>query len=292
MVNLFETLMQAQNGQAVDAMARQFKLNQDQVETALAALMPAFAHGFKRNASDPMGLGNWMQAVATGRHAKYFEDLTHAFAPQGIEEGNGILGHVFGSKEVSRAVAAQAAQATGLGQELLKQMLPVIASALMGGMFKQMNGQMQAPQAPQGNVFGQVIEQMMKAATGQAATPVNRNPNPLDNPFGQALEQIFGNGGRAARDIAHNRGRMPDPLDPDNNPWGKMLKEMMGAGQQRPAPAPVPAPRSKLPVEDMFGDMFDAGRKSQEQFQQQYQRSMEEVFDTYRKGMDQLYRGG
>lgn len=284
MTNLFDILQQAQNGQAVDQMARQFQMNQADVETALAALMPAFSEGFKRNTSDPMAIGNFMQAIASGQHAKYFEDMTNAFKPEGVEEGNGILGHLFGSKEVSRAVTQQAAQATGIGQEILKQILPVLASTLMGGMFKQMTGQTQATShhasAAPGNVFGQVIEQMI-ANSGMAQKPVERAPNPMDNPFGQVLEQMFGGGA--------NTSSRPTP-DATDNPWGKILQDMMG-GMQQPQPAPAPAPtRQKAPYEDLFGDMFETGRKSQEQFQDQYQKSMEQVFDNYMRGMDNLSR--
>lgn len=287
MINLFETLMNAQNGNAADLMAKQFKLNQDQVETAFAALMPAFSQGFKRNTSDPMGVASWMQALSTGQHANYFEDMTRAFQPQGVNEGNGILGHLFGSKEVSRAVAAQAAQATGIGQDILKQMLPVIASTLMGGMFKQMTGQMQTSSAQQANPFGQIMEQMM-ANSGMGGT-VDRNANPMDNPFGKALEQIFGNGQQVAPDDPDDNGRIPNPMNPDNNPWGKILQDMMGGGQAAPEPKAAPT-RQKAPYEDLFGEMFDAGRKSQEKFQDQYQRSMEQVFDQYMQGMDRLNR--
>ncbi|MGB7432342.1 MAG: DUF937 domain-containing protein [Ahrensia sp.] len=279
MNNLFDILQQAQNGQAVEQMARQFQMNQADMETALAALMPAFSEGFKRNTSDPMAIGNFMQAIASGQHAKYFEDMTNAFQPQGVEEGNGILGHLFGSKEVSRAVSQQAAQATGIGQEIFKQLLPVLASTLMGGMFKQMTGQTQAASAAPGNVFGQVIEQMM-ANSGMAQKPVQRAPNPMDNPLGQVLEQMFGGGAGATR-------QAPDAT---GNPWGKILQDMMG-GMQQPQPAPAPAPtRQKAPYEDLFGEMFETGRKSQEQFQDQYQKSMEQVFDNYMRGMDNLNR--
>ena len=48
---LYEML--AQNGQAVELMARQFNLSQQQAQLAMEALMPAFSQGLKRNASDP-----------------------------------------------------------------------------------------------------------------------------------------------------------------------------------------------------------------------------------------------
>src|SRR5690606_23052954 len=91
MSSLFDMLTSAQNGQAIQQMARQFGLSQQQVEAALEALLPAFSQGLKRNASNPYDLGSFLQALASGQHARYFEDATNAFSPQGVAEGNGIL---------------------------------------------------------------------------------------------------------------------------------------------------------------------------------------------------------
>jgi hypothetical protein len=57
-----------------------------------------------------------------------------------VAEGNGILAHVFGSKDVSRQVAAQAAAQTGLGPEVMKRMLPLVATLVMGAMSRQAAG--------------------------------------------------------------------------------------------------------------------------------------------------------
>ena len=167
---LYEML--AQNGQAVELMARQYNLSQQQAQLAMEALMPAFSQGLKRNASDPYGVAGFLQALSTGQHARYYEDASRAFSPEGMAEGNGILGHLFGSKELSRAVAAQAAQATGIGQQVLQQMLPVIASMVMGGLFKQSTNQMPGAQAGGlggGNPLQEIIEQMMKQGGGFGA---------------------------------------------------------------------------------------------------------------------------
>ena len=154
MASLYDMLANAQNGQGMEMLARQFGLSQQQTQAAVEALLPAFSQGLKRNASDPYGIGAFMTAMATGQHAKYFDDAQNAFSPQGMAEGNGILGHLFGSKDLSRAVASQAAQATGIGQQVLQQMLPVIASMIMGGLFKQSTGQFGQGQFNPGQ-FGQ-----------------------------------------------------------------------------------------------------------------------------------------
>ena len=61
--------------------------------------MPAFSTSLKRNAAQPMDMGAFMQALSDGRHARYVEDGNAAFSDEGVNEGKGILGHLFGSKE-------------------------------------------------------------------------------------------------------------------------------------------------------------------------------------------------
>ncbi len=290
MLPLFDMLANAQNGNGIEMLARQFNLSQQQTQLALEALLPAFSQGLKRNASDPYGVGAFLTAMASGQHAKYFEDASKAFAPQGVEEGNGILGHLFGSKELSRAVASQAAQATGIGQDVLKQMLPVIASMMMGGLFKQSTGQMQAGGFGGGsNPLQEIIEQMMRQGGGmgggqpqQRQTPTPQNP--FDNPFGKVLEDMFGGG-------AAQQPRQQTPQNPyGDNPLGKIFEEMLGGGQARQQPEPEPAPqpranpsgRPRNPYDDLFGDMFETGRQQRDD----YQKGMESIFEQFTKGMD------
>src|SRR6478736_6582382 len=134
MLNLFDMLNQSQNGQGMDQLARQFGLSQQQAQQAVEALMPAFSQGLKRNVSDPYGVAGFMAALAGGQYGQYFDNAQAAFSPHGVAQGNSILGQLFGSKDLSRAVTAQAAQATGIGQGVLNQMLPVLASMVMGGL--------------------------------------------------------------------------------------------------------------------------------------------------------------
>ena len=117
MAPLLDMMMNMQNGEAVRQMARQFQLSQEQTTRAMEALMPAFSEGLKRNAQDPFGVANFLNALATGQHARYWENMQAAFQPQGIQNGNGILGHLFGSPDVSRAIARQA-EAALVGQSL------------------------------------------------------------------------------------------------------------------------------------------------------------------------------
>ncbi|XHB98236.1 DUF937 domain-containing protein [Nitratireductor sp. ac15] len=298
MLPLFEMLNNAGQGHGVDQLARQFGISQAQAQEAMEALLPAFSQGLKRNAADPYGAGNFLGALASGQHAKYFEDAANAFSPQGVAEGNGILGHLFGSKDVSRAVASHAAQATGLGQDMLKQMLPVLASMLMGGLFKQSTGQIQGAQPRQaqaggGGMLGDLMEQMMRQMGQQqpGAQPRGRAPSgmsPSDNPLGQILEGMFGGGGGGST------GRGAPSGGQGNNPLGEIFDQFLrggqGAGQpepqscraSQPEPEANPGGRPRNPYDDLFGQMFETGRKTRDD----YERGVENIFEQFRQGME------
>jgi len=274
MLSLYDMMMQAQNGNAVEAMARQFGLAQEQATKAVAALMPAFSEGFKRNAANPYDLAAFMKALTGGDHVKYFEDIGKAFTPQGLAEGNGILGHLFGSKDVSRAIAAQAAQMTGIGQEIYKQMLPVMASALMGGIFKQSLAPF-FPGADAGkaavNPFADMMQQWAEA-TGFAKKPEAANPF-TDNPFTQAAQEFFGT-------------KKETPANPfTDNPFAKAFQDMMGgmagqpAGGEKTGEAAGSAADS---LKTLVNTMFDTGLE----MQKDYQRNIESIFETMRNGME------
>ena len=266
MPTLFDILAQAQNGNGMQALAQQYGLSMQQTQAAVAALLPAFSQGLQRSTADPYGLGAFMTAMASGQHAKYFEDATRAFSPQGLNEGNGILGHLFGSKELSRAVAGQAAQATGVSQQILQQMLPAIASMVMGGLFKQTTGQMQAAGGFGGgnNPLGEIIEQMMRQGGMQAPAPQQRQApppqNPMDNPLGKVLQDMFG--GSTPQPQSQPQ---PAPNPYGDNPLGKVLQDMFGGGtpqpqgQAQPQPQQTQSPYGDNPLGKIFEEMLRGG---------------------------------
>lgn len=277
MIPLFDMMMQAQNGNAMDVMAKQFGLAQEQMAKATAALMPAFSTALKRNATNPYDFGAFLTAMSSGNHAQYFEDLGKAFTPQGMADGQTVLDQLFGSKEMLQAVSAQAAQMTGIGQEIYRQMMPVVASAIMGGLFKQASGQMPGMAAGMQNPFANTaMEAMMKPwleASGFARKQ-EPAPNPFDNPFTQAMQGFFG----------MNKPEEKQPTAPDlfaGNPFVKAFQDMMSAGTNaKSEPEKKPAETSPMaPFTEMFNSMFDSGLEAQKE----YQKSIDSLFETYRK---------
>lgn len=142
-MDILSALLAAQGGGATRQIGQQFGLNQDQVGSVISALVPALAAGVQRNTSAEGGLDSLLGALTGGGHQRYLDDPSTIAQPGTVRDGNNILGHIFGSKDVSRQVATQAAAQTGISSDLIKQMLPMVAAMMMGAMSK---GVAQQPQ--------------------------------------------------------------------------------------------------------------------------------------------------
>jgi len=91
----------------------------------------------KRNMNQTGGLEGLLGALQRGNHSRYVEDPSRLGQADTVTDGNAILSHLLGSKEVSRQVAGHAASNTGIDAGILKQMLPIVATLVMGAMSKQ-----------------------------------------------------------------------------------------------------------------------------------------------------------
>lgn len=136
-MNLLDMITSAQGGGVVRQLGQNFGLDEGQAQSAISALLPALSTGLKCNLAAPEGAQSLMSALNRGNHQRYLEDPSVLGQDDTIREGNGILSHVLGSKDVSRRVASQASQSTGIGEGILKKMLPVVAAMAMGSISKQ-----------------------------------------------------------------------------------------------------------------------------------------------------------
>jgi hypothetical protein len=146
-MNLLEAVLNAQNGATARTAGQSLGLSPEQTGSALGALVPALAAGLQRNVSQPGGLESLLGALTSGQHARYLDQPAALGTPDAITDGNAILGHILGSKDASRAVANQAAGQTGLDPALLKRLLPIAATMVMGAMARKQTGSGMAPTA-------------------------------------------------------------------------------------------------------------------------------------------------
>ena len=136
---------------------------------AASALLPALTRGLAKNASKPGGLDSLLGALSGGKHSLYVDEPETVTQPAAIDDGNAILGHVFGSKDVSRNVAGQASQKTGIDADILKQMLPMLAGSTLGSLEKQVGAGGSAP-TPQAK---DTLSSLLSAATGEDDSDVD-----------------------------------------------------------------------------------------------------------------------
>ena len=136
-MSLLKALLEASDGGAVKALASNFELSNAQAGSAIARMLPALTGGLKSNVAKPGGLDALLGALTKGNHDRYLDNPSQLGNQATIDDGNKILGHLLGNKEVSRKVAGQASEETGIDVGILKKMLPMVAALAMGTMKKQ-----------------------------------------------------------------------------------------------------------------------------------------------------------
>jgi hypothetical protein len=134
-MDLLYSILTAKRGKVVSHLSMQFALPEDQTIFALEKLLLAVAHGLHTNISQG-GLDELLRALKSGRHGEYLDHPSTLFSENAREDGNAILGHILGSKDISKQVAAQAAARTGISQSTLEQMLPAVAALAMSSLSK------------------------------------------------------------------------------------------------------------------------------------------------------------
>jgi len=112
--------------------------------------------------------------------------------PTNVSRGNDVLGQIFGSKDVSRTVAQNAASQSGLEPSLLKKMLPMLAMLVAGYMAKQRSAGGVAQPSPTGGGLGDLLGSLLGGQGAGRGTPgaagglasmldLNGDGNPLDD---------------------------------------------------------------------------------------------------------------
>lgn len=194
MFNWFDLMRQAQTSAALASLAQQFNLSGDQTQRTMAAFMPAFAMGLQQAtvSNDPARL---FQNMMSGAYQNFWQAAGHSFSSQAQQEGRRLLDQLFGSDEVSRRVAHQAADYAGISTETMQQLLPVLAGILAGGMSHWMTAQAHALQS-----FGSSEEGAKDKAENAnpwaelwagwmtASAPEKKHANPFEDMMASALE--------------------------------------------------------------------------------------------------------
>lgn len=221
-MNAIELLREADGGAGISALSQQFGLTTDQVEAVIAGVAPHMIARIERNTlsrggvADLVALLGAAQAGGLGNSHEIGSDL-------GRHQGNALLEQVFGTRDQSRAVAARASYASGIGDGIIKAMLPYIASMVIKAIVNRTSGGLgdiiarlpksgrssPAPRAPAGggieDILGRIPNIGVSGATPPQPAPggtgsmlpgpdgMNRG-GPASNPYGD-LSDIIRRGG-------------------------------------------------------------------------------------------------
>ena len=173
----------------LQSIARELGVSEEQAASGAAALAPAILGGFTKQAqaqpSGVDGLGGLLERLGGGG----LLDQVLAPQPTDVSRGNNVLGEIFGSKDVSRAVAQNAASQSGLEPGLLQKMLPMLAMLISGYLARQRGG---AAGAGGGGGLGDLLGGLLGGGAGAPAwggrpgglgamLDANGDGNPLDD---------------------------------------------------------------------------------------------------------------
>ena len=189
----------------LQSMAQELGISEDQAASGADALVPAFLGGFKKQTrAQPAGLEGLDGLLGQLGGGGLLDDVL-APRPTDVSRGNDVLGQIFGSKDVSRAVAQNAASQSGLDPALLKRMLPMLAMLVAGYMAKQQGTGAADPFSPAGGGLGDLLGGLLggRSAGAGSALPDAATPGlaaMLDlNGDGNALDDILRMAGKALR---------------------------------------------------------------------------------------------
>ena len=156
-MDLLNVLMDGAGGSTAAQLGKQFGLDSATTSNVLEQLVPALGQGLKNNTRSAGGVESLIKGLQTGGHQRYLDDPDMMRDPATVNDGNGILGHILGSKDASRNVAAHAAEQTGVDASLIKKMLPMVAAMAMGALSRRTNNGSQL-QNDGGGLLGSLLD--------------------------------------------------------------------------------------------------------------------------------------
>lgn len=139
-MKLLDLLKAAGAEQSLGSLGNKLNLGSNETQAMIDAVAPALMRSLQKQATQADGLASLGRALETGGHAKYVERPEVLDSDDAVNDGNRILGHLFGSKDVSRNVAANAAERSGIDPSLIRKALPLLAGLAMGALSKQSDG--------------------------------------------------------------------------------------------------------------------------------------------------------
>ena len=185
-----DVLREPQTAAQIDALAKAFRIDRAEAEAAIASVVPEIGRRLERQTLSRGGLADVVGLIGAST------EPPRIGTPEGEAHGNALLSQLLGSKDASRALAARAAASSGLGETLIKAMLPFIVSMIMNVLSGKMKGGL-----------GDILSKLPQGGGSGARAPSSQPPvnapqrfptppagaSPLPGPEGMELPGSGGN---------------------------------------------------------------------------------------------------
>ena len=171
----------------IEAVSKQLGIPPAMASAGADALVPVILGGFGKHAgasgSGESGLGaliGMLGSLGGGALA------ANVLGPEetDVSKGNEVLGQIFGSKDVSRSVAADAAGKTGIDPAVLKKMLPILAMLVGGYLSARAGGSGAQGSGGLGSILGSVLGGEKAGGGLGSLLDLDGDGNPLDDIIG------------------------------------------------------------------------------------------------------------
>ena len=280
-MNVIDLIRTADGGRAIDNLARSYGISRDEADKAIQAVGSLLADRIERNTLSRGGLADLIEALGDGRHDAYVNGQYSLNDARLVNDGNRILGHILGTKDTSRSVAARAAATSGLSESLIKMLLPIIAGMIMSGLGKSTQGGLgdilskmglpgfpgggrpQPRSAPSGRGGGLGMPDLPQGPSG-GGLPMPGETVPGGQGGGFGLPIPGGRGGTTGGWPTGGGAGLPMPdSDTGQSNWPFPSGGRSGAPQSQ---SPLPLPGDTLPGlprngDNPYGDLSDILRR-------------------------------
>ncbi len=161
MASILDLLSGSMGKMLISGASKQLGLGEGLTTKALSTAMPLILGAMKNNASTPEGASGLLGALNNNKHDGGIMDKLSSILGGGsidqdvMDDGAGILGHVFGGKEENVAQAVSKSSGIDLGSAM--NILKVAGPFLMGALGKQARSQGVSNQGGLGDLLGGML---------------------------------------------------------------------------------------------------------------------------------------
>ena len=166
-MSIVDILRSSDVAPALQALGKTYGVSAEQLNVIIDHIGPALADRMERNTLNRGGVADLAREVWDPAYGDVLADPSRATTQSAIEQGNGALETILGSKSTSRSIAAQAAYSSGVEQAIIQKLLPIIASMVMAALGKGLQGGL-----------GDILKKLPDLA-GAGGQPVGRQSLPV-----------------------------------------------------------------------------------------------------------------